>query len=573
MFQGNKDMRKSGIENVGNLPWGTHFCQLYQTAEDLTDILVPYFQAGLENDEFCMWITSAPLTVEGAKDAMRKAVPHFESYLTNGQIEILPHDEWYLKDGVFDLQGVLDGWIHKLNWAMERGYRGMRLTGNTTWLEKKDWVNFFDYEKAVDTTIRNRQILAVCTYSLDTCNIHEVLDIVQNHQFTLIKRDGELKLIESSEQKRAKEALRESEEKYRKLSNAVEHSPCSIIITSTGGKIEYANPKFFQLTGYAPDEIVGENPRILQSGKTPVEKYKKMWTTIISGNTWKGEFINKKKNGEFYWELASVSPIKAPDGSITHFVAIKEDITERKHIENELRRQRDQLEHLTTQLTVTNKELEAFSYSVSHDLRAPLRSIDGFSRALMEDCAHTVEEQGKNYIQRIQAASQRMGHLIEDLLNLSRVTRSTMSPKSVDLSALVKAIANEVKEKQPERCAEFIIPDGVTVYGDPNLLQIAMENLINNAWKFTRNCPQAKIEFGSIQYNKERAYFIRDNGVGFDMTYANKLFTPFQRLCKATEFEGTGIGLATVQRIIHRHGGKIWAESAVDKGAVFYFTI
>ncbi|TLD39964.1 MAG: Sensory box histidine kinase [Candidatus Jettenia ecosi] len=249
------------------------------------------------------------------------------------------------------------------------------------------------------------------------------------------------------------------------------------------------------------------------------------------------------------------------------------EIIERKEIEEMLRKQRDHLQYLTAQLTASNTELEAFCYSVSHDLRSPLRGIDGFSRALLEDYDGKLDTQGKNYLQRINTACHRMGQLIDDLLNLSRITRSKMNKKSVDLGALAKTIAAELREKYPGRQVEFVIADGLIVHGDSQLLKIALNNLLNNAWKFSQKRSRAKIEFGTTRYKENTAFFIRDNGVGFDMAYSNKLFGAFQRLHSATEFEGTGIGLATVQRIIHRHGGQIWAEGGVDQGATFYFTL
>jgi len=240
---------------------------------------------------------------------------------------------------------------------------------------------------------------------------------------------------------------------------------------------------------------------------------------------------------------------------------------------DEVRKQRDYLKFLTNQLTHANKELEAFCYSVSHDLRAPLRSINGFSKVLLEDYADKLDEQGKNYLQRIIAASQRMGQIIEGLLNLSRVTHAEIHQERVDLSVLANTIAAELRQMQQDRCVEFIIGEGLVTRGDPQLLSIVLENLLGNAWKFTGKCLQAKIEFGITWYDGKPAYFVRDNGVGFDMAFAGKLFGVFQRLHSATEFEGTGIGLAIVQRIIHRHGGQIWAEGAVNQGATFYFTI
>ncbi len=243
------------------------------------------------------------------------------------------------------------------------------------------------------------------------------------------------------------------------------------------------------------------------------------------------------------------------------------------HMNEELQTRQKELAERTAQLEAANKELESFSYSVSHDLRAPLRSINGFSQALLADYADRLDAQGKDHLHRVHAASQRMAALIDDLLNLSRVTRGEMHLESVDLSALARTIAAELRKSQPARQVECVIAAGIVANGDAGLLRIALENLIGNAWKFTSKSPRARIEFGVTQREGESVYFVRDDGAGFDMAYAGKLFGAFQRLHAATEFPGTGIGLATVQRIIHRHAGRVWAEGAVEHGAAFFFTL
>ncbi len=252
-------------------------------------------------------------------------------------------------------------------------------------------------------------------------------------------------------------------------------------------------------------------------------------------------------------------------------------VTSLKTAREEMRILNEQLEQRvierTEQLVMVNRELEAFSYSVSHDLRAPLRGIDGFSQALLEDYDNTLDDSGKAMLNRVRAASQRMAQLINDLLNLSRVTRHEMRIEPVDLSLLAHSIAHDLQHAHPERQAVFSIMEGLSTHGDPRLLRIALENLFNNAWKFTSKYTHADIQLGMYHDSGEAIFFVRDNGAGFDMTYAGKLFSPFQRLHTATEFEGTGIGLATVQRIIHRHGGRIWVQAAIGQGASFYFTL
>jgi light-regulated signal transduction histidine kinase (bacteriophytochrome) len=257
--------------------------------------------------------------------------------------------------------------------------------------------------------------------------------------------------------------------------------------------------------------------------------------------------------------------------------SFNEMLTQIQQRDHALQGARDELEQRvqerTHQLAVANKELETFSYSVSHDLRAPLRGIDGFSQALLEDHADQLDSNGKKYLERVRAAARRMSTLIDDLLDLSRVSRSEMRRGMVDLSDLAATIAEELQKAEPDRRVDFVIEAGLTANGDSHLLRVVMENLLGNAWKYTSRHSRARIEFGRKEVDGRTVHFVRDDGAGFDPTYSNRLFGAFQRLHPATEFPGTGVGLASVQRIINRHGGTISAEGAVEKGATFYFTL
>jgi len=249
------------------------------------------------------------------------------------------------------------------------------------------------------------------------------------------------------------------------------------------------------------------------------------------------------------------------------------EVNERRRVEEDMRQLNADLLDRTTQLEASNKELEAFSYSVSHDLRAPLRGIDGFSQAVLEDYHDRLDETGKNYLQRVREASQRMAKLIDAMLNLARLIRAELTFETVDLSALGRSIAADLSKTDPERQVEFVIADNLRATADPDLTRVILENLLGNAWKFTCHEEYARIELGLTYHYSQPVFYVRDNGVGFDMNFADKLFGAFQRLHAVSEFQGIGIGLATVHRIIQRHGARIWADASVGKGATFFFTL
>lgn len=296
----------------------------------------------------------------------------------------------------------------------------------------------------------------------------------------------------------------------------------------------------------------------------------------------------KEVRNQAHFEV-SIYPAMDSQGEVTHLAVFDCDISDRCQREEARGEINAQLERRvkerTAELQSANQELEAFCYSVSHDLRAPLRAIGGFAKAVIEDYQTVLDETGKDYLQRVCAATERMNHLIDDLLSLSRVTRTQMQRKPVNLSKMARAIATELQETQRDRPVRFKFAEGLLADGDPHLLQVMLENLLGNAWKFTSKTPHACIEFGisippvfppgkrSPSTAHKTVYFVRDNGAGFNMNYADKLFAPFQRLHKTSEFEGTGIGLATVSRIVQRHGGQVWATSEVNQGATFYFTL
>jgi light-regulated signal transduction histidine kinase (bacteriophytochrome) len=290
-----------------------------------------------------------------------------------------------------------------------------------------------------------------------------------------------------------------------------------------------------------------------------------------------GSVMRYERTGPFADGAEYAESIKAPlldsAGNIAGIIGISHDISARKRTEDAARAMNLSLAQKTAELSALNTELEAFSYSVSHDLRAPLRRIAGFGSFLLRDNFDQLDADGKNRLQRILASSEQMSRLIDDLLTLARISRRAMSRREINLDALAMQVVAALGEASPDRRVDIVIEPDLKIIADPGLMRVVLDNLIGNAWKFTGKRDDARIEVGATLSGGERVYFVRDNGAGFDMHYAGKLFAPFQRLHTQQQFEGTGVGLATVKRIVARHEGRIWVESAVEQGTTVYFTV
>lgn len=366
--------------------------------------------------------------------------------------------------------------------------------------------------------------------------------------------------------------FREQEERFRLIVTGI--TDYAIFMLDTSGHVVSWNSGAQRIKGYSAEEILGRHfSRFYPKEEVLTGKPEKELKLAAERGSCEDEGWRVRKDGTRFWANVVISALHDDSGKLRGFGKITRDMTERKKIEERVEEQKRQLARTNADLVEANKELESFSYSVSHDLRAPLRSIDGFSHALLEDCANKLDATGKDHLNRIRAATQRMGMLIDDLLNLARITRGEVHLEDLDMSVLAGSIVANLRMVHPDRKVDVEIEENLRAEADQRLLSVALENLLDNAWKFTCKRELARIHFGKLNSNGNAIFYVRDNGAGFDSAYAERLFGAFQRLHTTNEFPGSGVGLATVQRIIRRHGGQVWAEGVINAGATFYFTL
>ena len=370
--------------------------------------------------------------------------------------------------------------------------------------------------------------------------------------------------------------LHQQREKAALMQDVLERCPSMITITDHVGNIQYINSLVASTSGFDQKELIGKHVSMLYHHNSG-DVFNGLSEALLHGQKWAGELIIKDKKGNAYLEQTSISPMFDATGAISNYMVFSEDITEKKEAEEEIRKLNAELEYRvlrrTALLDATNRELDDFCDAISHELCGPLSRLQGLSKALCEDLKDSLDEHGKEYLQRINQTSLQLKHIIDTLLNLSQLTRRGITEQEVNLSSIATSIAHSLKSAEPDRNVKFFIAPDINVKGDTVLLKVVMENLLRNAWKSTENHVPSQIEFGVAKSNGKSVYFVRDNGCGFDMKYSNKLFKLFHRMSSPHETSISGTELATAQRIIQRHGGRIWAEGEIEKGATFYFTL
>lgn len=470
-----------------------------------------------------------------------------------------------------------DGQIKECNLAFINlfGFKSRKAALESNLNER--FTNFMHQVFFWETLQRNEQInnQEMPATSADGRNVYTIVKATgtYDHNSNLAEVVGYIQDI--TNRKEIEVALRKSEERYRSL---IETTNDWIWEIDDNFRFTYSSLKVQTILGYERTNVIGQSIFDLIAANKRKAVQDEFSELALHQEAFVGkEFSFENADGDVTIFETSGIPLFDNSGIFLGYRGIAKDITERKKTELQIARMNDELENTvverTKMLRIANKELEAFSYSVSHDLRAPLRSIDGFSQALIEDYGNELDEIAQNYLSRVRSAAQKMSTLIDDMIKLAKVSRTELAKKTISLTEIAESIAEMLREQDPDRTARFHIEENLVVTGDKNLMKVALQNLMGNAWKFTSKAEETIIEVGKTTIKGETVYFVRDNGAGFDMNYAKKLFTPFQRLHKESDFPGTGIGLSTVQRIIHRHLGKIWAEGDVGKGAVFYFSM
>jgi PAS domain S-box-containing protein len=544
--------RKSGIETVGDLPWGSHFCLLYNTAEELIEILMPYFAEGLAADEFCMWVTSELVNVEQAKAALRAAVPDLDSFIGSGQLEIISYADWYLQDGEFDADRVLRAWTDKLAAAERRGFEGLRLTGDTFWLEKVAWQGFIHYESMVDRVMGSKRILALCAYPLSSCSPREIFDVVANHDFAVVNEQGRWLSFKSANRGRMGRALRESQRRQHAILETVQDA---IIAFDAAGAIYSINAAGANMFGYGEDELLGADILSILPER---------WATDLSEHKFKAskETKGRHKTGELF--PAEITLAATHHDNAPLFVGSVRDLSEKYRAETRLKQ--IQIDRLAA--------MGGIAAGLAHELNQPLSAMKTYLKVaerLIEIPPEKRQLKIEEALARASAQVDRAGRIISSLRGLA--SHGEPNKLILSLHELIEKTCECFSTSFKDRNAEIILDLGAskdTVLVDGVQIQQVLTNLIKNAKEAMTDAQARRLVISTRTTEDERIQIdISDSGPGIPEHIKSQLFEP----SPSTKEGGMGVGLPMSRVIIEAHDGKIWAQPNRESGAVFSFTL
>lgn len=558
--------RNTGIEVIGDVPWGSHFCQFYKTKDDLLDVLVPYFRAGLENNEFCVWVTSDFLGTKEAFSALEKGVPDLQKYVRKEQIEIFPHTEWYLKGGKFEMKRVLNDWVAKHDHALEKGFDGSRVSGNPFWIDsKKDWDDFTAYEAEINKVINDYKLIVLCTYSLDKCGSNEVVDVVSNHEFALIKREKRWETIETAGHKKMEDALRKSEEQLKESSwrfrTMVDFTYGWEYWRGSRGNIIHMTPSCEKITGYKADEFIAD-PKLLEKIIHPDDWPKvalHVGGTQEAGGTYSADFRIITKDGSVRWIGHVCQPVFSADSMFIGRRASNRDITEQKIAEAKLR---DELE-ISSKLASMSQMGAAVSHQLSNRVCIGMLLVES---ALQKELQDSKE---RERLKQVLDIFDGMKITIESMRSLmSGVASRDGKRKPVDINAILKSISVlasiDCKRDGIDLSCELAegLPSMEAEAGD---IDQVILNVTNNAMQAMKD--GGKLFLKTLKNADGIDIIIKDTGKGIAPENRGKIFEPF--FTASANGNGMGMGLSIANKIVNKYGGRISFESSEGRGTEF----
>jgi PAS domain S-box-containing protein len=604
------EIRKTGIDVVGNMFWGTHFCLFYDTKADLLETLVSYCKAGLENQEFCLWVVAPPVTVEDARQALKSAVSDFDKYSADSSIEIVPALDWYLHDGSFDLKRVIAGWNQKLMRASAKGYAGVRVTGDTAWLEKKDWRDFCEYEDSLNAAIANQRLAVLCTYPLAACGAAEILDVVRTHQFAVTKRRGNWDVIETAGHKQAKAEIKRLNEELelrviertsqltalnedltkevferQRAEEALRRTEAYLAdaqrLTHTGSwafniatqELLYSSEEHTRLCGFDPNQrlpSLGEFQQRVHS-----EDRERVIETLERASRTRTDvelsFRIVLPDGAMRYMYTVAHPVFTLSGDVSEFVGISVDVTERRRADEErerLRQVQADLAHIAR--VTTMGELTA---SLAHEIKQPISAAVTNARTCLrwlgrdEPDVTEAREAASRIIKDVTRASDiisRIGLLFEkgvpqhDLLDVNEVIQEMIALLRSEASRYSISIQGELANDLPKVMADRV-----------QLQQVFMNLMLNGIDAMKESSRGNELTIKSEAADGQLLISVRDTGIGIPPQKADQIFNAFF----TTKPHGTGLGLPISRSIIESHGGRLWAIANSGRGATFHLTL